>query len=65
MYIRVWRVNTSAIGTQEEEDLELQLKGNRFFIQVENEERQYKVTLETVLLGHDNWVYSVRWYSSG
>ena len=55
-------MTTSATGTPEE-DLELQLKGNRFSIQVENEETEYTVTLETVLLGHDNWVYSVRWYS--
>ena len=53
----------SATGAQEEEDLVLQLKGNRFSVQVEKEEKEYTVTLETVLLGHDNWVYSVRWYS--
>ena len=55
LYIRVWRV-VKAEKDQKSNDL-LQLKGNKFqLLSVE-----YCVTLETVLLGHEDWVYSVQW----
>ena len=59
-YIRVWRLSSSA-GDEEKDEEILQLKGNQFHVEEEGKKVDYIVTLETVLLGHEDWVYSVRW----
>lgn len=38
---------------------ELKLKGSLF--RIPDRGVRYSVTLETILLGHDDWVYSVHW----
>lgn len=56
-YIRIWRLceTTPTVAN----DNELRLESNVFSVPEEN--IKYFVTLETVLLGHDNWVYSIHW----
>lgn len=55
-YIRIWRVTETHDLVSNTE--ELKLEGNLFTIAGKV---SYMVTLETILLGHDDWVYSVHW----
>ena len=56
-YVRIWRVCET---TPTDKDAnELKLEGNIF--SSFDKGAEYLVTLETVLLGHDDWVYGVHW----
>lgn len=52
--IRLWKISETI---EELSSDELKLESNHFTI----DHRQYNVTLESVLCGHENWVYGVHW----
>lgn len=51
--IRLWRINE----TVEESSDELKQESNTFAVN----DKQYDITLESVLSGHESWVYGVHW----
>uniref|UniRef100_A0A803VYX9 Elongator complex protein 2 n=1 Tax=Ficedula albicollis TaxID=59894 RepID=A0A803VYX9_FICAL len=53
--IRIWKVCTKLKQLPETEDDSIKLKENIFTV---------KVSLESVLAGHENWVYAVHWQPS-
>ncbi|XP_009075425.1 PREDICTED: elongator complex protein 2-like, partial [Acanthisitta chloris] len=60
--IRIWKVCTKSKQLPETEDNSLRLKENIFT--VKDTDTSYAVTLESVLAGHENWVYAVHWQPS-
>ncbi|XP_062425686.1 elongator complex protein 2 isoform X4 [Rhea pennata] len=60
--IRIWKVCTKSKQFPETEDDSIRLKGNVFT--AKNTVKTYAVTLESVLAGHENWVYAVHWQPS-
>ncbi|NXC17397.1 ELP2 protein, partial [Corythaeola cristata] len=57
--IRIWKVCTKSKQLPETEDDSIRLKENVFT--VKDTDMTYAVTLESVLAGHENWVYAVHW----
>uniref|UniRef100_A0A8C8BB05 Elongator complex protein 2 n=1 Tax=Otus sunia TaxID=257818 RepID=A0A8C8BB05_9STRI len=60
--IRIWKVCTKSKQLPETEDDSIRLKENIFT--VKDTDTTYAVTLESVLAGHENWVYAVHWQPS-
>ncbi|XP_071484227.1 elongator complex protein 2-like [Diadema antillarum] len=62
-FIRLWRISCSSSQAETSSDQiqEIQLKKNKFSISHEGGECQYSVSLESVLAGHEQWVYAVHW----
>ncbi|KFP64795.1 Elongator complex protein 2, partial [Cariama cristata] len=60
--IRIWKVCTKSKQLPETEDDAIRLKENVFT--VKDADTTYAVTLESVLAGHENWVYAVHWQPS-
>uniref|UniRef100_A0A663LNU6 Elongator complex protein 2 n=1 Tax=Athene cunicularia TaxID=194338 RepID=A0A663LNU6_ATHCN len=60
--IRIWKVCTKSKQLPETEDDSIRLKENVFT--VKDTDTTYAVTLESVLAGHENWVYAVHWQPS-
>ncbi|XP_057278991.1 elongator complex protein 2 isoform X3 [Pezoporus wallicus] len=60
--IRVWKVCTKSKQLPETEDDSIRLKENVFT--VKDTDTTYAITLESVLAGHENWVYAVHWQPS-
>lgn len=58
--IRLWRIGGVAAASSSSDD-ELVQKGRIFTV----DDRDYSVTLESVLSGHEGWVYGVHWQSVG
>jgi elongator complex protein 2 len=54
-YIRLWRIKEDE--TTPTNDSELRVKGNYFTL----DKIRYVATLEAVLSGHEDWVYSCQW----
>lgn len=52
--IRLWKINEII---EESSSDELRLESNSFAVN----DRQYNITLESVLCGHENWIYGVHW----
>ncbi|KAL0111799.1 hypothetical protein PUN28_013171 [Cardiocondyla obscurior] len=52
--IRLWKITETV---EESRSNELKLESDNFVIN----HRQYNVTLESVLCGHENWIYGVHW----
>ena len=64
-YIRLWNITTLQIDTEKEDSEEIQLKKKNFTLSCQGDkvkERKYTVSLEAVLIGHEDWIYSVDWY---
>ncbi|NXA55689.1 ELP2 protein, partial [Nothocercus julius] len=57
--IRIWKVCTKLKQFPENENYSIRLKENVFT--VKDTLKTYAVTLESVLAGHENWVYAVHW----
>ncbi|NXL44969.1 ELP2 protein, partial [Podilymbus podiceps] len=57
--IRIWKVCTKSKQLPKTEDDSIRLKDNVFT--VKDTDTTYAVTLESVLAGHENWVYAVHW----
>ncbi|XP_004935233.3 elongator complex protein 2 isoform X2 [Gallus gallus] len=60
--IRIWKVCTKSKQFSEIEDDSIRLKENIFT--VKDTDTTYAITLESVLAGHENWVYAVHWQPS-
>ncbi|XP_009579807.1 PREDICTED: elongator complex protein 2-like, partial [Fulmarus glacialis] len=60
--IRIWKVCTKSKQIPETEDDSIRLKENVFT--VKDIDTTYAITLESVLAGHENWVYAVHWQPS-
>ncbi|XP_062356362.1 elongator complex protein 2 isoform X4 [Cinclus cinclus] len=60
--IRIWKVCTKLKQLPETEDDSIKLKENVFT--VKDADTSYAVSLESVLAGHENWVYAVHWQPS-
>ncbi|XP_026556812.1 elongator complex protein 2 [Pseudonaja textilis] len=60
--IRIWKMHaTSLFGEIQDEDT-IRLKENVFTIKNSNgADKSFAVTLDSVLAGHENWVYGVHW----
>ncbi|KAH0618021.1 hypothetical protein JD844_016940 [Phrynosoma platyrhinos] len=63
--IRIWKMCiTSSLMEAQDEDI-IRLKENTFTAKDNNgSETSYAVTLDSVLAGHENWVYAVHWQPS-
>ncbi|XP_064456155.1 elongator complex protein 2-like isoform X1 [Ornithodoros turicata] len=65
--VRVWKVSPAASDAHAKNDKvgtenEVKVKESLLTVHTEGETQSFSVTLETVLAGHENWVYSVRWH---
>ncbi|NXG38035.1 ELP2 protein, partial [Dromaius novaehollandiae] len=60
--IRIWKVCTKLKQFPETEDDSIKLKETIFT--VKGTVTTYAITLESVLAGHENWVYAVHWQPS-
>uniref|UniRef100_A0A8C0UYS4 Elongator complex protein 2 n=1 Tax=Cyanistes caeruleus TaxID=156563 RepID=A0A8C0UYS4_CYACU len=60
--IRIWKVCAKLKKPPETEDGSIKLKENVFT--VKDGDTSYAVSLESVLAGHENWVYAVHWQPS-
>ena len=61
-YIRLWRISVQ----RESEEGSLQLTSNQIsLLDGSGTETRLTVSLEALLTGHDDWVYSVRWAPPG
>ncbi|XP_038045123.1 elongator complex protein 2-like [Patiria miniata] len=65
-FIRLWRVQAEPgkDDVVEASEGELRLKGNKFHAAWEGGEAHYSVVLESVLAGHEQWVYGLHWQPS-
>lgn len=67
-YIRLWRIKGAKRSSQHQEDLLANLDGplsNRMY-KLTGAKTSYILTFEALLLGHDDWIYTVSWcVSSG
>ncbi|XP_077281118.1 elongator complex protein 2 [Temnothorax americanus] len=52
--IRLWKINETV---EESSSDELKLESHRFT----TDDKRYNITLESVLCGHESWVYGVHW----
>ncbi|XP_019395716.1 PREDICTED: elongator complex protein 2 [Crocodylus porosus] len=63
--IRIWKVHTKSMQSLKiNDDDSIRLKEDIFTVKNKNAETTYAVTLESVLAGHENWVYAVHWQPS-
>ncbi|XP_069769740.1 elongator complex protein 2 [Narcine bancroftii] len=61
--IRIWRIFIRAESSSKDYDEgTIKLKEDIFSVHCNHEEVTYAVTLETVLSGHENWVYGLHWH---
>lgn len=65
--VRVWKLSsTTSNGNPKnsaaESDSEIKVKESFLTINTDEGDTVFAVALETVLAGHENWVYSVRWH---
>ncbi|XP_071811428.1 elongator complex protein 2-like [Apostichopus japonicus] len=56
-FIRLWRITRD----KPEESSSIKLKGNIFTVSYKDIEAKYVVTLESLLAGHEQWIYGVHW----
>jgi elongator complex protein 2 len=64
--IRVWRISSEVSKDQQSQsdNSKLALQSNQGdFCVIFEEEHKFKCQLETVLQGHENWVYGIHWQS--
>ncbi|KAG5332315.1 ELP2 protein, partial [Acromyrmex heyeri] len=54
--IRLWKISEK-ISDEESSSDELRQESNTFVVN----DRQYDITLESVLCGHESWIYSLHW----
>ncbi|XP_061521283.1 elongator complex protein 2 isoform X2 [Phycodurus eques] len=63
--IRVWRLGakpgSAARAGGERDDGVIKMKEDLFRVDEEEEDGAFAVALETVLTGHENWVYGIHW----
>ncbi|KAH3719324.1 hypothetical protein DPMN_062155 [Dreissena polymorpha] len=71
--IRVWRLSPrvgQSVGSRSGSvmdlppDQDIQMRETTFSYKIKGDVRAYAVSLETVLSGHENWIYSVCWKPS-
>lgn len=56
-FIRLWRISPRTNPTPKTDDDEIQVEEKLF----ESQNKQFAVSLESVLQGHEGWVYGVHW----
>lgn len=56
-YIRIWCICSANDMIQDTRAME-----KAFSVSSEKDTKHYTIHLETVLCGHDGWVYEVRWH---
>lgn len=61
-FVRLWRIREETSGKVQEDAEELTVKANTFGLGCHGSARIFAVTLEAVLIGHEDWVYSVDWH---
>ena len=61
-FVRLWRIREETSGKVQEDAEELTVKANTFGLGCHGSARTFAVTLEAVLIGHEDWVYSVDWH---
>ncbi|KAJ8273313.1 hypothetical protein GJAV_G00100150 [Gymnothorax javanicus] len=60
--IRIWRVFAKEENGLDTPDLDtIKLTEDVFEVQIKGSFTRFAITLETVLAGHENWVYGVHW----
>ncbi|CAK8674602.1 unnamed protein product [Clavelina lepadiformis] len=62
---KIWLVNNKATEDKVQERYELKLRKQLFTINVNNTSFTFAASLDAVLIGHENWVYSVQWQLTG
>lgn len=62
-FIRVWRIERVDDDNTTIEKVENLIKSMKITFDVDNNEvkSQYAITLESVICGHEGWVYDVKW----
>ncbi|RKP17468.1 WD40 repeat-like protein [Rozella allomycis CSF55] len=64
-YIRLWRISSRNVAEAMDDDfksLQLSTQAQLFELSLSTEKTmKYSVMVESVLYGHDDWVYSVQW----
>lgn len=67
-FIRLWRISSRSVTDNVIKsvkelslDEEIKMRENTFNFQIGEDTAVYAVTLESVLSGHENWIYSVKW----
>ncbi|XP_070565909.1 elongator complex protein 2-like [Ptychodera flava] len=68
-FIRIWRIsprqakteNVTGPSVDTSVDDEIKLKENTFTVKEKGKEFCYAASLESVLAGHDHWIYGVHW----
>ncbi|XP_073239641.1 elongator complex protein 2-like [Porites lutea] len=67
-FIRIWRVSSDNKVQEAEPEIlcdkmpELKLTSNIFSVADKGLEREFSVVLESVLTGHEGWIYGVHWH---
>ncbi|XP_062566490.1 elongator complex protein 2-like [Saccostrea cucullata] len=67
--IRIWRLSRRDAGSDEVNksvqelsiDDEIKMRENTFSFTYKKKKQTFAVSLESVLSGHENWIYSIRW----
>nr|XP_058967609.1 elongator complex protein 2-like [Pocillopora verrucosa]XP_058967610.1 elongator complex protein 2-like [Pocillopora verrucosa] len=67
-FIRIWRISLSLKYPESDSDIlqdefkELKLTSNVFSVINEGSSKDFSVVLESVLTGHEGWIYGVHWH---
>ena len=65
--LRLWSIakhgtNDNGSDAEQEQIPKLQTKQNTFLVNKDSYTEPYLVQLESVLLGHEDWIYSAQWH---
>ncbi|XP_033124267.1 elongator complex protein 2-like [Anneissia japonica] len=60
-FIRLWRISPEKEEALDNRNEEIKIEGNTFSVMSREKTKRFNVSLESVLLGHENWVYDVHW----
>lgn len=61
-FVRLWRVQETSTDRVPGDAEELTVKENVFSFSCHGNNHTFSVALEAVLIGHEDWVYSVDWH---
>ncbi|XP_053253160.1 elongator complex protein 2 isoform X1 [Podarcis raffonei] len=63
--IRIWKMHATSLLVEAQDEETIRLKENIFTVKNDNgSDASFAVTLDSVLAGHENWVYAVHWQPS-
>ncbi|XP_071944590.1 elongator complex protein 2-like [Antedon mediterranea] len=63
-FIRLWRISPEKDDTLQNQNQDIKIQGNRFSVTCQDKTKEFMVSLESVLVGHENWVYDIHWRSA-